>query len=53
MRTSFPVEHRRRALILDHAGHTFGIRHPWSGSTEDFDRLLEATVDWFARHLLR
>jgi dienelactone hydrolase len=40
-------------LILDHAGHTFGIRHPWSGSTEDFDRLLEATVDWFARHLLR
>jgi dienelactone hydrolase len=40
-------------LILEHAGHTFGIRHPWSGSTEAFDRLLEATVDWFARHLLR
>jgi dienelactone hydrolase len=40
-------------LILDRAGHTFGIRHPWSGSTEAFDQLLEATVDWFARHLLR
>jgi len=40
-------------LILEHAGHTFGIKHPWSGSTEVFDRLLDATVDWFARHLLR
>ena len=40
-------------LIIEHAGHTFGIKHPWSGSTEAFDRLLEASVDWFARHLLR
>jgi dienelactone hydrolase len=40
-------------LILDRAGHTFGIKHPWSGSTEAFDRLLEATLDWFSRHLLR
>ncbi len=40
-------------LILEPAGHTFGIKHPWSGSTETFDRLLEATVDWFARQLLR
>lgn len=41
------------SLILDGAGHTFGIKHPWSGSTEAFDRLLEATLDWFSRHLLR
>jgi dienelactone hydrolase len=40
-------------LILGRAGHTFGIKHPWSGSTAAFDRLLEATVDWFSRHLLR
>ncbi|MGH8568483.1 MAG: alpha/beta hydrolase family protein [Gammaproteobacteria bacterium] len=43
---------RATPLILAHAGHTFGIKHPWNGSTEAFDKLLEATVDWFARHLL-
>ena len=41
------------SLILERAGHTFGIKHPWSGSTEAFDRLLEATLDWFSRYLLR
>ena len=39
-------------LLLEDAGHTFGIRHPWAGSTKAFDRLLEATVAWFTRHLL-
>ncbi|MGH7613243.1 MAG: alpha/beta hydrolase family protein [Gemmatimonadales bacterium] len=43
---------RATPLILAHAGHTFGIKHPWNGSTKAFDKLLEATVDWFARHLL-
>jgi dienelactone hydrolase len=38
-------------LLVDGAGHTFGVRHPWAGSTAKFDRLLEATVAWFARHL--
>jgi dienelactone hydrolase len=40
-------------LLLEGAGHTFGIQHPWNGSTPAFDRLSEASVAWFARHLLR
>ncbi len=40
-------------LLLDDAGHTFGIAHPWSGSNKAFDRLSQSTVAWFARHLLR
>lgn len=38
-------------LLVDGAGHTFGVRHPWAGSTPEFDRLLEATVAWFTGHL--
>jgi dienelactone hydrolase len=33
------------------AGHTFGVRHPWSGSTPEFDRVLERTVEFFAAAL--
>ena len=40
-------------LLLDDASHTFGIRHPWSGSSKSFDRLYQATIEWFARHLVR
>ncbi len=43
---------RSELLLLDDAGHTFGIKHPWSGSSKAFDRLYQATVAWFARHLL-
>lgn len=40
-------------LLLEGTGHTFGIKHPWNGSSPAFERLSEATVEWFARHLLR
>ena len=40
-------------LLVEGAGHTFGIKHPWNGSSPGFDRLSGATVEWFARHLLR
>jgi len=39
-------------LLIENAGHTFGIKHPWSGSTPQFDQVLEASVDWFSRHLV-
>jgi uncharacterized protein len=39
-------------LLIENAGHTFGIKHPWNGSTTQFDRVLEASVDWFSRHLV-
>jgi pimeloyl-ACP methyl ester carboxylesterase len=40
-----------QVLLVEGAGHTFGISHPWRGSTLAFDRLCDATVDWFAHHL--
>jgi uncharacterized protein len=40
-----------RVLLVEGAGHTFGISHPWRGTTPAFERLGDATVDWFARHL--
>jgi len=41
-----------RLVSIDNAGHTFGIKHPWSGSTPQFDEVLDATVDWFSRYLV-
>lgn len=41
-----------RLLVVAGAGHTFGIKHPWSGATPQFTSVLEATVDWFSRHLV-
>jgi pimeloyl-ACP methyl ester carboxylesterase len=40
-----------RTLVVEGAGHTFGIAHPWAGSTAAFDRVLNATVEWLTRHL--
>lgn len=42
---------RAELLRLEGAGHTFGARHPWQGSTPDFDRTMEATIRWLARTL--
>lgn len=41
-----------RTLIVEGTGHTFGIVHPWAGSTAAFDRVLDATVEWFTRYLV-
>jgi len=35
---------RLERLRADGAGHTFGARHPWAGSTPDLDTVLAATV---------
>jgi hypothetical protein len=32
--------------------HTFGITHPWNGSTPPFDTAVDRTLDWFSRYLL-
>jgi uncharacterized protein len=40
-----------RRVLIPGTGHTFGVQHPWRGSTAAFDRVLEASVDWFATHL--
>jgi pimeloyl-ACP methyl ester carboxylesterase len=40
-----------RLLVIPEGGHTFGVRHPWSGSTPQFDAVIEATIGWFSDHL--
>ena len=42
---------RTELLLLDGADHTFGIRHPWAGSTIEFDQVLERTVGWLSAAL--
>ena len=38
-------------LLVDGTGHTFGVRHPWAGSTPEFDRVLARTVEFFSAAL--
>jgi pimeloyl-ACP methyl ester carboxylesterase len=36
---------------IEGAGHTFGARHPWSGSTPELDRAITRSIAWFSTHL--
>jgi uncharacterized protein len=38
-------------LWVEGAGHTFGAAHPWRGSTPELDRVLDATLAFFAAEL--
>jgi uncharacterized protein len=40
-----------RLMLVEGAGHTFGIQHPWAGSSAAFDRVLEDTVAFFSAAL--
>jgi uncharacterized protein len=33
-------------LLVEAAGHTFGVRHSWVGSSPEFDRVLARTVEF-------
>ena len=35
---------RTELLLVEGAGHTFGVKHPWAGTTPEFDRVLEHTL---------
>lgn len=37
--------------IIDGGSHTLGVKHPWAGSTPQFDRAMNRTVGWFVDHL--
>lgn len=39
--------------ILAGAGHTFGIVHPYQGSSEHFDSVIQLAGEFFQKHLLR
>jgi len=38
-------------LLIEGAGHTFGVRHPWAGSSAEFDRVLSRTVEFLSAAL--
>lgn len=38
-------------LLLDGADHTFGVKHPWAGSTPEFDEVAEQTAGFLMRAL--
>jgi dienelactone hydrolase len=38
-------------LLIKGGSHTFSVGDPWQGPTRAFDIALNATVDWFAKHL--
>jgi dienelactone hydrolase len=40
-----------RLMIVEGAGHTFGVRHPWAGSTPAFDAVLDRTIEFLAAAL--
>jgi pimeloyl-ACP methyl ester carboxylesterase len=38
-------------LLVPHASHTFGARHPWAGMTRELERAMDGTVSWYLRAL--
>ena len=37
--------------IIRATGHTFGVVHPWAGSTPAFDEATQVTIDWLRARL--
>lgn len=52
-RTLFAASGSRRTetLISEGADHGFGVKHPWKGTTPEFDELLDRTVGLFTSAL--
>jgi dienelactone hydrolase len=38
-------------MSVEGAGHTFGAAHPWRGTTPELERVVDATLAFFAREL--
>lgn len=38
-------------LLVEGAGHTFGAAHPYAGATPELRAVVDATAEWFERHL--
>ena len=37
--------------IIENTGHTFGVEHPFKGSTKAFDEAIKLTTEFFAENL--
>ena len=42
---------RSELSLIEGTGHTFGVGHPWAGSSEAFERVLSRTVEFFSAAL--
>jgi dipeptidyl aminopeptidase/acylaminoacyl peptidase len=42
---------RTELVMIDHAGHMFGVKSGSTKSTHDVERVAELTAQWFHRHL--
>lgn len=42
---------RAKLVSVDGGSHTFGVQHPWAGSTPQFDVVLQRTVEFFSSAL--
>lgn len=43
---------RSKLDIIKGGTHTFGIAHPFSGGTAEFERVIEKTIEWFRMNLV-
>ena len=37
--------------LIDNTGHTFGIEHPFKGTTNAFEKVIEKMIDFIKRNL--
>ena len=44
---------KSKLLIINSAGHTFDIVHPFAGSNAKFDKVLDATYNFFEENLIK
>jgi pimeloyl-ACP methyl ester carboxylesterase len=40
-----------RFVVVEGGGHTFGGAHPFKGTTEHMEQVINLTADWFVEHL--
>ena len=40
-----------RLEIVSGGSHTFGVRHPFSGSTDALRMAMDSTITWLTRHM--
>ncbi len=42
---------RTELILIEHAGHTFGAKHPFRGNHPVMDNVIDITAHWFSLHL--
>ncbi|MEM7164614.1 MAG: alpha/beta fold hydrolase [Planctomycetota bacterium] len=45
------VQAPRRLEVFPEGGHTFGTKHPFDGTSEELEQVVDHAADWFAEHL--